>query len=87
MASYQLHQGSIEEQAGMSEVKQITVGVPAEKRSYPLTLSILGIVFLLTTGWFINALASAPSVELWGFLVANYIFLLGVSQFGQTAAL
>jgi len=66
----------------MSEVKQITVGVPAEKRSYPLTLAILGIVFLLTTGWFINTLASAPSVELWGFLVANYIFLLGVSQFG-----
>ena len=66
----------------MSIVKQISLGVPAERRSYPFLVAALGVVFLLATVWFVNALASEPSTAQWGFLVANFIFLLGITQFG-----
>jgi len=66
----------------MSDIRQISLGVPAERRSYPFLVAALGIVFLLATVWFVNALASEPSTAQWGFLVANFIFLLGITQFG-----
>lgn len=67
----------------MSELAQITVGVPAAKRgSYRRAVILSGVVFLLLTFWYTTALISAPSEARWGFLVANFIFLLGVSQFG-----
>ncbi len=66
----------------MSEIRQISLGVPAERRNYPVLVAVLGVVFLLATVWFVNALASEPSTAQWGFLVANFIFLLGITQFG-----
>ena len=66
----------------MSESANIMLGVPAERRSYPILVTLSGVLFLSMTAWYIYALVSAPSEARWGFLVANYIFLLGVSQFG-----
>ncbi|HJN53189.1 MAG: polysulfide reductase NrfD [Pseudomonadales bacterium] len=66
----------------MSELSQITVGVPSEKRGYPLAVILSGVLFLFLTIWYTTALGSAPSEARWGFLVANFIFLLGISQFG-----
>ena len=66
----------------MNKVRQITLGVPADRRGYPLAVITLSIAFLLTTAWFTYVLSATPSEVLWGFLVANFIFLLGVSQFG-----
>jgi|TARA_Y100000310_G_C20693991_1_gene824196 molybdopterin-containing oxidoreductase family membrane subunit len=66
----------------MSELSQIMVGVPADKKGYPIAIILTGVVFVLLTIWYITALASAPSEARWGFLVANFIFVLGVSQFG-----
>ena len=66
----------------MSDIRQISLGVPAERRSYIVVVAVLGIVFLLATVWFVNALAAEPSTAQWGFLVANFIFLLGITQFG-----
>jgi len=66
----------------MSEFAQIMIGVPAEKRSYPVALVTSGVVFLLMTTWYVYALVSAPSEARWAFFLVNFIFLLGVTQFG-----
>ncbi len=66
----------------MSEIRQITTGVSTGRDNYLLLITLLCTIFLLTTGWFIYSLASEPSETRWGFLVVNFIFLLGVTQFG-----
>ena len=60
----------------------IKVGVDPDKRIYKWLLIALGLVFIFCTFWFTNALSNDPSKSLWGFLVSNYIYFLGVSMFG-----
>ena len=52
------------------------------QRGYVIVLSVLGIVFLVSTIWFMLALKRNPDEALWGFLVVNFIFVLGITQFG-----
>lgn len=52
------------------------------QRGYVLVLSVLGIIFLVSTTWFVFALKNNPNEALWGFLVVNFIFVLGITQFG-----
>jgi hypothetical protein len=66
----------------MSAIPDIAIGVPAERKGYRTALLILGFVFLVGAGSLIYLLATAPDSVPWSFLVASYIFLLGVSQFG-----
>ena len=65
----------------MSAIPRITPGLDGGSR-LSMTLLVLGAVFLLATAGFVYTLGTQPGSELWGFLVANYIFLLGISQFG-----
>jgi len=66
----------------MIEIKQIPVGVPANNKGYKLVITVLGFIFLLTSIYFIYLISSNTDNTLWGFLVANFIFLLGITQFG-----
>ena len=66
----------------MNGVEQIALGVPAERSGYATLLVILGVVFVATTGWFGYALATAPDATSWGYLVVNWMYVLGITQFG-----
>jgi molybdopterin-containing oxidoreductase family membrane subunit len=66
----------------MSAIPDIAIGVSAERKGYRTSLLILGLIFLAGTGSLIYMLVTAPDSVPWSFLVASYIFLLGVSQFG-----
>ena len=66
----------------MSAIPDIAIGVPAERKGYRTSLLILVLIFLAGTGSFIYLQVTAPDSVPWSFLVASYIFLLGVSQFG-----
>ncbi len=49
---------------------------------YRNTVRVFGAIFLLTAIWFAYTLASNPDGVPWEFLVVNYVYLLGISQFG-----
>ncbi len=61
---------------------QIACGVPAEARGYPRAVWVFGILFLLTGGWLAYTLATNPDQIPWPFVVVNFIFFLGITQFG-----
>lgn len=66
----------------MSAVPDIAIGVPGGRKGYSAILLILGVLFVAAAGSFSYLLASAPASVPWPFLVANFVFLLGVSQYG-----
>ena len=66
----------------MSAIREITIGVPEGKRSYSVGLVVLALLLLLGTGNLVYLLTTSPQSVPWSFLVANFVFLLGVSQFG-----
>jgi len=66
----------------MSAVRDIAIGVPTGRKGYSTMLLVLGVLFIAGAGSFAYLLATAPESVPWGFFVASYIFLLGVSQFG-----
>jgi Ni/Fe-hydrogenase subunit HybB-like protein len=70
----------------MSAVRDIPIGVPAGRDGYSRILLVLTVLFLAGAGAFAYMLATAPESVPWGFLVANFIFLLGISQFGVAFA-
>lgn len=66
----------------MSAVPKVAIGVPAPGRTYRTSLVILAALFVAGGGTFVYLLATAPDSLPWGFLVASFVYLLGVSQFG-----
>ncbi|MFQ6006772.1 MAG: hypothetical protein ACE5OQ_14870 [Woeseia sp.] len=66
----------------MSTIRDIAIGVPEGRRGYSTTLLVLGVTFVVGTANFIYLLATAPEAVPWSFLLATFVFLLGISQFG-----
>jgi molybdopterin-containing oxidoreductase family membrane subunit len=66
----------------MSAVPDIAIGVPEGRKGYSTALLICGILFVAGAGTLAYLLYSAPASVPWAFLVANFVFVLGVSQFG-----
>ncbi len=66
----------------MSAVSDISIGVPAGSKGYSRALLVLGFLLLAGAGNLGYLLATAPESVPWSFLVASYVFLLGISQFG-----
>ncbi|MFQ5549488.1 MAG: hypothetical protein ACE5FV_14440 [Woeseia sp.] len=66
----------------MSTIRDIAIGVPEGRRGYLTTLLVLAVTFVVGTASFVYLLATAPEAVPWSFFVANFVFLLGVSQFG-----
>ena len=66
----------------MNGVPEIALGVKAKNGGYGKWLLFFAVVFIGCVGMLAYAL-QADSVEVpWAFLTANFVFLLGVSQFG-----
>ncbi len=66
----------------MSGVPEITLGVRAKNGAYGKWLLLFAVVFIACTGMLAYALQSGSDEIPWAFLTANFVFLLGVSQFG-----
>ena len=66
----------------MNGTGHTTLGIPDEAPGYAATLTAAGLLFLAATGWFVYALLSEPSAQSWGYLVVNFLYVIGVSQFG-----
>ncbi len=66
----------------MSAISDISIGVPAGRKGYSTLLLVLAVLFIAGAGSFAYLLATAPESVPWAFLVANFVFLLGISQFG-----
>ena len=66
----------------MSTVSDIAIGVPEGRKGYSTALLIFGVLFLAGAGSLAYLLATAPDSIPWAFLAANFVFVLGVSQFG-----
>ena len=66
----------------MSAVREIAIGVPDERKGYSTALLVLAVLLLAGAGSFAYLLVTAPDSVPWSFFVANFVFLLGVSQFG-----
>jgi len=66
----------------VSAVSHIGIGVPEGSKGYSTTLLVFGVLFLAGAGTLAYLLATAPDSVPWAFLVANFVFVLGVSQFG-----
>lgn len=66
----------------MSAIPEIATGVPAERSGYRTSLAILAVIFAAGALNLIYLLATRPDSVPWNFLVANFVYLLGISQFG-----
>lgn len=66
----------------MSAIPQIAAGIPAGRTGYARALVILSVIFAAGALTLVYMLATSPDSVPWSFLVANFIFLLGLSQFG-----
>ena len=66
----------------MIAVSDIAIGVPSGSKGYSRALLILGVLLLAGAGNLAYLLVTAPESVPWSFLVASYVFLLGISQFG-----
>ena len=63
----------------------ISTGVPSGQR-YGLMLGVFAGLLLVAAIWLGVTLTTAPDSVPWGFFVASYIYLLGISQFGVAFA-
>ena len=66
----------------MSAVPNIAIGVREGRKGYSTALLILGVLFVAGAALLAYLLATAPETVPWAFLVANFVFVLGISQFG-----
>jgi molybdopterin-containing oxidoreductase family membrane subunit len=66
----------------MSSTANITVGVAPGNKSWSGWLIVFGLLFLASLGALALTLNSDPGRISWPFFAANYVFLLGLSQFG-----
>jgi molybdopterin-containing oxidoreductase family membrane subunit len=66
----------------MSSTANITVGVAPGNKSRSGWLIVFGLLFLAALGALALTLNSDPGRISWPFFAANYVFLLGLSQFG-----
>lgn len=66
----------------MTTIQDIAIGVPEGRRAYRPTLLTLAVVLLAGAGNFVYLLVKTPESVPWSFLVASFVFLLGISQFG-----
>ena len=66
----------------MSAVPDIAIGVREGRKGYSMALLIFGVLFVAGAALLAYLLITAPDSVPWAFLVANFIFVLGISQFG-----
>lgn len=66
----------------MNAESRVTIGIPETSSGYPFALILMGVLFLAMTGWYLYALLVSPTDAEWGFFTSNFIYVLGVSQFG-----
>ena len=66
----------------MNGVPEVALGVQAKNGGYGKWLLFFAVVFIVCTGMLAYALQTGSAEVPWAFLTANFIFLLGVSQFG-----
>ena len=66
----------------MSSTADIAVGVAPGNKTWTGWLIVFGLLFLGSLAVLAIALRSDPASISWPFLAANYVFLLGLSQFG-----
>jgi len=69
----------------MNNSVAISTGVPSGRR-YGLMLGVFAALLLIAGVWLGVMLTTAPDSVPWGFFVANYIYLLGITQFGVVFA-
>ena len=69
----------------MNSSVAISTGVPSGRR-YGLMLGVFAVLLLIAGAWLGVMLTTAPDSVPWGFFVANYIYLLGITQFGVAFA-
>ncbi len=66
----------------MNGVPEIALGVRANSNGYGKWLLLFAVVFLGCSAMLAYALQTGSAQIPWAFLTANFIFLLGISQFG-----
>ncbi len=66
----------------MSAIPDIAIGVAAERKGYRTAVTVLGAIFAAGALGLVYMLATDPGALPWSFLVASFIYLLGLSQFG-----
>ena len=66
----------------MNASSDIGIGIPPSSGGYTVAVRVFGAIFLATTAWLVATLATDPAAVPWDFLVVNYIYLLGLTQFG-----
>ena len=66
----------------MSSTANIAVGVAPGKKSWSGWLILFGLLFLGSLAALAMSLRSDPAQISWPFMAANYVFFLGLSQFG-----
>ena len=66
----------------MNGVPEVALGVQAKNGRYGKWLLFFVVIFIVCTGMLAYALQTGSAEVPWAFLTANFIFLLGVSQFG-----
>jgi molybdopterin-containing oxidoreductase family membrane subunit len=66
----------------MSSAANIAVGVAPGNKSWSGWLIVFGVLFMAALGGLAMVLKSDPTRISWPFFAANYVFLLGLSQFG-----
>ena len=66
----------------MNANSDIGIGIPSSSGGYSIAVRVFGGIFLAALVWLIYMLATNPAGVPWDFLVVNYIYLLGLSQFG-----
>ena len=68
----------------MNDVPEIALGVEANNGGYAKWLLFFGVVFIGCMAMLVFALQTGSAEVPWAFLTANFVFLLGVSQFGAS---
>ncbi|MCG8433336.1 MAG: polysulfide reductase NrfD [Gammaproteobacteria bacterium] len=66
----------------MSNETALKVGVTRSKTGYVIVLLVLGLLALAGFFTYFYVLNKDPGPEAWGLFTVNFVFLLGVSQFG-----
>jgi molybdopterin-containing oxidoreductase family membrane subunit len=66
----------------MNASSDFDIGIPSSAGGYPVAVRVFGGIFLATAVWLVYMLMTNPAAIPWDFLVVNYIYLLGISQFG-----
>jgi hypothetical protein len=59
-----------------------SIGILPSSGGYTVAVRVFGGIFLATTVWLIYTLVTDPAAVPWDFLVVNYVYLLGLTQFG-----